>query len=135
MKWGLTTCSGRAAQGGFTLIEVLVALFIVGVALAAAMRALGVVTQASNDLAPRLLAQWSADNAVAELRLHRVWPDVGDRLFDCPQGDYALVCRERVADTPNPAFRRVEVSVTMPDDGTVLATVVTLVVNGQAHVL
>ncbi len=31
--------------------------------------------------------------------------------FDCPQGDLALVCEEEVLATPNPFFRRVEVSV------------------------
>ncbi len=123
----------RAA--GFTLIEVLVALFVMGVALAAGMRALGVVTQASNDLTPRLAAQWSADNDLAELRLRRIWPDVGERTFDCSQGPYVLQCREQVSDTPNPAFRRVEVRVTAPGDPLVLATAVSLLANGQAHVL
>lgn len=123
----------RAA--GFTLIEVLVALFVMGVALAAGMRALGVVTQASNDLTPRLAAQWSADNDLAELRLRRIWPDVGERAFDCSQGPYVLQCRELVTDTPNPAFRRVEVRVTAAGDPTVLATAVSLLANGQAHVL
>ena len=123
----------RAA--GFTLIEVLVALFVMGVALAAGMRALGVVTQASNDLTPRLAAQWSADNDLAELRMRRIWPDVGERMFDCSQGPYVLQCREQVADTPNPAFRRVQVSVTAAGDPTVLATSVSLLANGQAHVL
>ncbi|MDE2354527.1 MAG: type II secretion system minor pseudopilin GspI [Betaproteobacteria bacterium] len=123
----------RAA--GFTLIEVLVALFVMGVALAAGMRALGVVTQASNDLTPRLAAQWSADNDLAELRLRRIWPDVGERTFDCSQGPYVLQCLEQVSDTPNPAFRRVEVRVMAAGDPTVLATAVSLLANGQAHVL
>ena len=123
----------RAA--GFTLIEVLVALFVMGVALAAGMRALGVVKQASNDLTPRLAAQWSADNDLAELRLRRIWPDVGERTFDCSQGPYVLQCREQVSDTPNPAFRRVEVRVTAAGDPSVLATAVSLLANGQAHVL
>ncbi len=120
---------------GFTLIEVLVALFITGLALAAGMRALGVVTRASEDLAPRLAAQWSADNRLAELRLRRIWPDLGEHPFDCPQGPYPLHCIERVSETPNPAFRRVEVAVTSGDDPLVLARAITLVVNGPAYVL
>ncbi len=120
---------------GFTLIEVLVALFITGLALAAGMRALGVVTRASEDLAPRLAAQWSADNRLAELRLARAWPGLGERRFDCSQGTYVLLCTERVAETPNPAFRRVEVTVTAPDDPVVLATAITLLANGPANVL
>lgn len=121
--------------GGFTLIEILVALFVTGIALAAGMRALGVATQASDSLAPRLAAQWSADNDLAELRLRRIWPDVGERSFDCSQGTFTFECREQVSDTPNPAFRRVQVDVTIPGDATVLATSVSLLANGQAHVL
>lgn len=120
---------------GFTLIEVLVALFVTGVALAAGMRALGVVTQASQDLTPHLEAQWSADNALAELRLYQSWPALGERTVECPQGPVALLCREQVTDTPNPAFRRVEVDVMQPGDPNILAKAVSLVVNGQAHVL
>lgn len=122
----------RSAQG-FTLIEVLVALFVVAVALSAAMRALGVVTRASNDLSPRLAAQWSADNYIANLRLLRLWPDIGERTVACPQGVLPLSCHEIIATTPNPAFRRVEVSVSLPDDPTVLATVITLLPNGPSH--
>ncbi len=121
--------------GGFTLIEVLVALFVTGIALAAGMRALGVVTQASESLTPRLAAQWSADNDLAELRLRRIWPNVGERAFDCSQGPYLFECRELVTDTPNPSFRRVEVNVTVPGDPTILATAVSLLPNGPSHVL
>jgi general secretion pathway protein I len=41
----------------------------------------------------------------------RDWPPLGNRSFECPQGELALVCQESVFATPNPAFRRVEVSV------------------------
>ncbi|MEY3980583.1 MAG: type secretion system protein, partial [Pseudomonadota bacterium] len=31
--------------------------------------------------------------------------------FDCPQGDLLLRCEEDILATPNPAFRRVQVTV------------------------
>jgi general secretion pathway protein I len=40
-----------------------------------------------------------------------------------------LSCTERVAATPNPVFRRVEVSVTVPGEDGVLAQLVTVVAN------
>lgn len=98
-------------SAGFTLLEVLVALAIVGTALGASLRAVGSLTQNSTDLRASLMATWSAENRLSQIRIAGEWPQVGNRTFDCPQGELALVCQESVFATPNPAFRRVEVSV------------------------
>ena len=96
---------------GFTLIEVLVALAIVAVALAAGVRAAGSMTQSNVDLKMKLLAQLAADNRVAELRAANAFPPIGVRSTPCPQGKAKLECVEEVKSTPNPLFRRVEVRV------------------------
>ena len=114
---------------GFTMIEVLVALAIIAVALAASLRAVGMLANDEAELHRRLLAGWSADNALAELHLTRVWPELGTQTFDCPQGNLPLTCTERVSATPNPLFRRVEVSVTTPGRAGNLAQLVTVVAN------
>jgi len=98
-------------NAGFTLLEVLVALVIVGTALGASLRAVGGLTQNSADLRASMMAAWSAENRLSQIRLGHEWPDLGQRRFDCPQGDLQLVCEEDVYSTPNPFFRRVEVSV------------------------
>ena len=100
---------GRTA--GFTLLEVLVALVIVGTALGASLRAVGSLTQNSEGLRAAMMANWSAENRLSQIRLAREWPAFGKREFDCPQGRLQLVCEEEVIATPNPNFRRVEVSV------------------------
>jgi general secretion pathway protein I len=97
---------------GFTLLEVLVALVIVGTALGASLRAVGSLTQNSDGLRAAMMANWSAENRLSQIRLAREWPAIGKRSFACPQGDLHLVCQEEVIATPNPSFRRVEVSVT-----------------------
>ncbi|MEB0138339.1 MULTISPECIES: type II secretion system minor pseudopilin GspI [unclassified Undibacterium] len=96
---------------GFTLLEVLVALVIVGTALGASLRAVGSLTQNSGDLRVSLMATWSAENRLSQIRLANEWPDVGERSFECPQADLQLQCAEKVIATPNPSFRRIEVSV------------------------
>ena len=106
-----TPPTALARNAGFTLLEVLVALAIVGTALGASLRAVGSLTQNSNDLRASLMATWSAENRLSQIRIAGEWPPLGNRSFDCPQGELALVCQESVFATPNPAFRRVEVSV------------------------
>ena len=96
---------------GFTLLEVLVALVIVGTALGASLRAVGSLTQNSNGLRGAMMATWSAENRLVQLRLSKTFPAVGKQTFECPQGDMKLMCQEEVIASPKPRFRRVEVSV------------------------
>ena len=101
---------------GFTLLEVLVALVIVGTALGASLRAVGSLTQNSSGLRASMTATWSAENRLSQIRLAHEWPAFGRHSFNCPQGDLQLVCEEEVMATPNPNFRRVEVSVFDPQN-------------------
>lgn len=104
-----------AAQRGFTLVEVLVAMTIAAIALMTAMRATGSLAVNSAELRDRALAQWSAENRLAQIRIAAEWPALGRRDYDCSQAGVALACREQVFQTPNPLFRRVEISVFAPD--------------------
>jgi general secretion pathway protein I len=96
---------------GFTLLEVLVALVIVGTALAAGLRAVGSLTSNSAGLRASMMATWSAENRLVQIRLGREFPEIGKRSFPCPQGDLNLMCEEEVLTSPNPLLRRIEVSV------------------------
>jgi len=105
-----TIMSSRRASG-FTLLEVLVALVIVGTALAAGLRAVGSLTSNSAGLRVSMMATWSAENRLVQIRLGREFPEIGKRSFPCPQGDLNLLCEEEVITSPNPLLRRIEVSV------------------------
>ena len=87
----------RRCQRGFTLIEVLVALAIVGVALAASVRALGVGVTGVRHMQERSLAQQAAQNFLAELRLQAIFPPLGRRTQPCPQGTLAFRCLLTIA--------------------------------------
>ncbi len=119
----------RRPSLGFTLVEVLVALTIVSVALMAALRAVGTLTQSSADLRARTLAQWSAENRLSQMRVQAEFPGVGRKRYDCSQGGVELSCQEDVFATPNSSFRRVEMSVYDARDGHRLARLVGFATN------
>ena len=113
----MTTAS---TQTGFTLIEVLIALAIVSVALAAGMRALGVSASGAQAMQQRSLALQAAENQLAELRLLRAFPAPGRKSDPCPQGPLALVCEQQFQTTVNGNFRLATVRVRL-EQGPVLA--------------
>lgn len=105
----------RRAAAGFTLIEVLVALGIVAVALAAGARATSALTENASRQRDALLAQLCAQNTLVQLRLSRQLPDVGDSTQSCEQARRRFTVRLSVRGTPNPSFRRVDARVSEGD--------------------
>jgi general secretion pathway protein I len=98
-------------QAGFALIEVLVGLAVLSIALIAGLKAIASAADAQLAVSQRTQALWSADNAMADLRMNRQWPEMGTTTFSCPQERYVFVCQRKVLSTPNPSFRRIELTV------------------------
>ncbi|MEY2874800.1 MAG: type secretion system protein GspI [Pseudomonadota bacterium] len=99
----------RRSEHGLTLIEVLVALAIVAITLAAGIKAAGALTGNTQRLVDTLAGQWCADNYLTRLRLERQLPPVGDSEFSCDQVGQTYLGRVSVRPTPNPLFRRIDV--------------------------
>jgi general secretion pathway protein I len=99
---------------GFTLFEVLVALAIMAVALAALLRASGVAADNSVALRTRMLAGWVAQNRLVEMRALRAWPAVGADAGEVEEDGRRWRWERTVMPTPNPAFRKVVVRVLAP---------------------
>ena len=101
-------------RAGFTLVEILVALAIAAVALAAGMRALAQAAEGAGTLKARTLALWVAQNHLAALQLS---PERLARRNDqgtAAQAGMAFTWSVSVSGTPNPAFRRVDIAVAEP---------------------
>ncbi|WP_025131928.1 type II secretion system minor pseudopilin GspI [Pseudomonas sp. PH1b] len=97
-------------QAGFTLIEVLVALAIIAVAMSAAVRVAGLMTQSNGLLRDKSLALLAAQSRLAELRLEGRW-NSGLKSFDCDQGRLKLRCEQAIAADSAPGLLRVSVQV------------------------
>ncbi|MEZ5701642.1 MAG: type II secretion system minor pseudopilin GspI [Burkholderiaceae bacterium] len=104
-------------SAGFTLIEILVALAITALALAAGIQATGALTRAAERQSTQWLAQLCAENTLVEMRLARQLPPTGDNTSTCAQAGQELDVRTSVQPTPNPNFRRVDAVVTAWVDG------------------
>lgn len=111
------------ARRGFTLLEVLVALAILAIALSAVTRAVGIATQQTEDIRERMLAQWAAENRLAEHRAKAHWFEPGSNSDgEVEQAGLKLRWHEEIKATPNPLFRRVELKVSRAQDDAVLIT-------------
>lgn len=125
----ISTASGKSQQAsrGFTLVEVMVALAVVAIALAAGTRATGSLTRMSERQSDQLLAELCAENELAQVRLSSQMPGVGTRTSVCEQAGQQLNVAVEVLPTPNPLFRRVDVRVqTQPQGESNQAAVYTL---------
>jgi general secretion pathway protein I len=98
-------------EAGFTLIEILVALAIVAIALAAGLQATTALTNNALRQSSVLLAHICAENELVKARLSRQMPDIGDSTVECQQADRGFVVAVSVLPTPNPSFRRVDAQV------------------------
>lgn len=104
----------RARAGlaqGFTLIEVLVALAIVAIALAAGLQATTALTSNAQRQSSVLLAHICAENELVKARLSRQMPDIGESRVTCEQAGRSFAVAVSVMPTPNPSFRRVDAQV------------------------
>ncbi|CAN7238439.1 type II secretion system minor pseudopilin GspI [Variovorax paradoxus] len=101
----------QSACGGFTLIEVLIALGIVALALAAGSQATMSLTRNAQRQSDLLLADLCAENELAKARLARQMPAVGDSGSICVQAGVSFNVTTSTIATLNPNFRRVDVQV------------------------
>lgn len=98
---------------GFTLVEVLVALTIISIALLAALRAAGQATRDVSEMRKRLLASWVAENRIALHQAQGDWLALGTQRGTETSANIEFTWREEVMATPNNAFRRLDVFVTI----------------------
>jgi general secretion pathway protein I len=106
----------RPPCGGFTLIEVLVALFILAITMAAVSRTASSSINHVDAMRIRVIADWVAQNRLAEHQARNDWPAPGIKTGEEAQAGQSYRWQEEVIATPNPTMRRIVVNVYAPDD-------------------
>ena len=122
---------------GMTLIEVMVALAIIGLALTAATFSIGQVISSANSMRDRTYANWIAQNRLAELRLSGELPEPGTTEGDIFYAGVDWVWEATISETGVENLLRVDVAVGFPGrEGsvwTVTGFVGPPVIPGQAN--
>ncbi len=103
-------------QGGFTLLEVMVALLIVAVALGGAVKVIGNAAANSSRMNNKTFANWVALNQIAELRISNAWPKLGEIKGDSEMSDRKWAWKQESIKTDDDNIRRIEVSVWSESD-------------------
>lgn len=100
-----------SSQRGFTLLEVMVALAVVAIALAALVKGGSQSAVTAAHLRDKSFAHWVAINRVAELSLQPQWPATGESRSDEEMVKRRWYTLAKVSATDDADVRRLEVEV------------------------
>ena len=101
---------------GFTLIEVVVALAIAAVSLAAVTATVSQMVDGSNAVQERTYASWIAQNRIAEMRLANAVPEVSTTTNEVRYANLDWQIETDVSETGVENLYRVDVAVTLAGD-------------------
>jgi general secretion pathway protein I len=101
---------------GFTLIEVVVALAILGIGMLAVFKTIGDTVHNVDELRDRSLAEWIADNRITEVRISGEMPSVEETSGDVEFAGRQWHWIAKVSQTQVQGMRRIDVSVRRDED-------------------
>ena len=123
------TCDSK----GFTLIEVMVALVIIGLGMMAVFDQLNQMISMAGRLRDKTFASWIAVDRITELQVNGQYPKVGDQSDQIEMANAEWTYTIKTSQIPNMDLRRIDVTVSFldsPED--VLAEVSGFVIPPQA---
>src|SRR5690606_36725893 len=108
--------SRSRASAGFTLMAVLVAVAVLGIAVLGVMSLAGQELHNVASLKERTIAQWVAFNRLTEVRISGQWPETGDSDGDVEMARRQWHWEMTVSDTADEDLRRLDISVSPADE-------------------
>ena len=129
----------RKNSRGFTLIEVMVALVIAALGLAAVAASVSQMVDAGYAMRQRTYASWIAQNKIAELRLANVVPEVSETSGETDYVGREWLWRATISETGVDNLYRVDVRVGLRDGDENIRTVTGFIgepgVPGQSNLV
>ena len=122
----------RKKQTGFLLVEILVALVILAIPLAAITRAVSQAIDTTAALRDRSIAMWVAQDRLTMHRIERDWPSLKTTTGTSEMADRSWRWQEKVISTPIVQLRRVEIEIRDENGPDVLAKLVGFLRDPQA---
>jgi general secretion pathway protein I len=110
-------------SGGFTLVEVMVALAIAGLSLAAVAASISQMVDAASAMQERTYASWIAQNRIAELRLADEVPEVSSTSGEVEFAALEWAWRATISETGVERLFRVDVEVSYAGSDEIIRTV------------
>jgi len=104
-----------ACSDGFTLVEVLVAVAILAIGLAALFGQISQSVFTAGYLRDSTLAQWVAVDRITELRLENRFPDIDETDGEIDMASQSWRYTLIISETLWPDLRRIDVSVSFAD--------------------
>lgn len=116
----------KTHQNGFTLIEILAAVAVLAIALAAIVSGMARYADSAIHLREKTLALWLAHNRLTEIALDPTWPAIGESDGDAKFADADWTWEVVVAKTPADNVRRITVEVRRAETGDDSPALITL---------
>jgi general secretion pathway protein I len=110
-------------NAGFTLVEVMVALVIAGLSLAAVAASVSQMVDAGSAMRERTYASWIAQNKIAELRLANVVPEVSSTTGEIEYAAQDWAWRSTISETGVENLYRVDVEISYAGSDQVIRSV------------
>lgn len=122
---------------GFTLIEVMVALAIAALGLAAVAASVSQMIDSATSMQQRTYADWIAQNRIIEMRLANVLPEVSSTTGEVQYAGIEWGLRTTVSETGIENLYRIDVAVSFAGSDNAIRTVTGFIgepgVPGQAN--
>ena len=113
----------RSRHGGFTLLEVLVALIIISLALVYVAGSMAQMIDTTNSTRERTYASWIAQNRITELRLAGVVPEAGESSGEVDFANTSWAWTAEIEETGIENLFRVDVSVSFAESDEIIRQV------------
>ena len=108
---------------GFTLLEVMIALIVVGLTLLAMAGKMGRMLNAANTMRDYTFASWIAHHKITEMRLANVVPEVSSSSGEIEYAGVDWAWRALVSETGIENLYRVDVTISYPGSDPIMRPV------------